>query len=598
MRMYPGGNYYDHGITDGLLRLHSTYRHDLKIYSSDEGRVQITAAAFAKGLLDLETDNNQLTPILASLVNKDAKLLDFVTHEVEEDILHAKQKLYNIMTEGHVKGRGKNKEYSTSDTAVHDDFERSGPVGYFRSRTLNSRGNIGVNLSSSPVRVPNPRCSSPAAASGGGAGEEFHDAEEHQNRTTTTTMTVNQNANYALMAADRARSMKAARRVVSSAATAAMDSIRNVMGINVTEPSVKHHPAAAGTDKSHEMDGGEDKNNVPSAASSSGDVSAGHSLPASACNSLPPSAGNSLHGGGEAAASLAADMMAQVDLDNPDFLSPSRPSTSVRSSLDETQEYRLSLDPARLDPSLNEAFTGHSPGHQHLARSSWNAGMAKEVNKSRMLLGLPEAAGGAAVAEPAQEMPPHRLSNASATATGYMSDHTLGGGGEDRGGGGGGGEGNGEERSKSKPTKSEGGGRGRAGGGGGGGGGGSGGAGSGFDELKVSVEGSISRRPPGVPPEPLKLLRLMVNLIQGLTRQLRDECFHHTNKQHVGSPVTWVDTLGALAPRGSMPKGGLAELKNTLVPAGGESFLLMHARWKKLEQVGSSAPLFRLFVTV
>ena len=33
----------------GLLRLHSTYRHDLKIYASDEGRVQMTAAAFAKG---------------------------------------------------------------------------------------------------------------------------------------------------------------------------------------------------------------------------------------------------------------------------------------------------------------------------------------------------------------------------------------------------------------------------------------------------------------------------------------------------------------------------------------------------------------------
>jgi hypothetical protein len=32
---------------------------------------------------------------------------------VEEDILHAKEKLYDIMTEGHVKGRGKNKEYST-----------------------------------------------------------------------------------------------------------------------------------------------------------------------------------------------------------------------------------------------------------------------------------------------------------------------------------------------------------------------------------------------------------------------------------------------------------------------------------------------------
>lgn len=73
---------------DGLLRLHSTFRHDLKIYSSQEGRVQTTAAAFAKvcgggrgllyfrcligvhlqGLLDLEGD---LTPILTSLVRKD-----------------------------------------------------------------------------------------------------------------------------------------------------------------------------------------------------------------------------------------------------------------------------------------------------------------------------------------------------------------------------------------------------------------------------------------------------------------------------------------------------------------------------------------------
>ena len=46
----------------GLLRLHSTYRHDLKIYSSDEGRVQMSAAAFTQGLLDLE--GASLTPIL------------------------------------------------------------------------------------------------------------------------------------------------------------------------------------------------------------------------------------------------------------------------------------------------------------------------------------------------------------------------------------------------------------------------------------------------------------------------------------------------------------------------------------------------------
>ena len=97
VRMYPRGNYYG-SDADGLLRLHSTYRHDLKIYSSDEGRVQITAAAFAKGLLALDTHRGQLTPILASLVNKDAKLLDFVTHDVEEDILHSKHKLYTAMT--------------------------------------------------------------------------------------------------------------------------------------------------------------------------------------------------------------------------------------------------------------------------------------------------------------------------------------------------------------------------------------------------------------------------------------------------------------------------------------------------------------------
>ncbi|CAI2320334.1 unnamed protein product [Caenorhabditis sp. 36 PRJEB53466] len=49
----------------GFLRLHSTYRHDLKIYASDEGRVQTTAAAFAKGLLALE---GELTPILMQMV--------------------------------------------------------------------------------------------------------------------------------------------------------------------------------------------------------------------------------------------------------------------------------------------------------------------------------------------------------------------------------------------------------------------------------------------------------------------------------------------------------------------------------------------------
>lgn len=58
----------------GVLRLHSTFRHDLKIKSSDEGRVMKTAAAFTKGLLELEGD---LTPVLVSLVSiHDSNLLD------------------------------------------------------------------------------------------------------------------------------------------------------------------------------------------------------------------------------------------------------------------------------------------------------------------------------------------------------------------------------------------------------------------------------------------------------------------------------------------------------------------------------------------
>ncbi|XP_044482631.1 chaperone protein dnaJ 16-like [Mangifera indica] len=56
------------GEGTGLLSRHSTYRRDLKIYSFDEGGVQMSAAAFAKGLLDLE---GQLMPILLLYFDRD-----------------------------------------------------------------------------------------------------------------------------------------------------------------------------------------------------------------------------------------------------------------------------------------------------------------------------------------------------------------------------------------------------------------------------------------------------------------------------------------------------------------------------------------------
>ncbi|CAK9014582.1 unnamed protein product [Durusdinium trenchii] len=52
----------------GLLRLHSSFRHDFKIYSSQEGRCLITAAAFTKGFLELDGD---IIPILVSLVHSE-----------------------------------------------------------------------------------------------------------------------------------------------------------------------------------------------------------------------------------------------------------------------------------------------------------------------------------------------------------------------------------------------------------------------------------------------------------------------------------------------------------------------------------------------
>uniref|UniRef100_A0A8C1G8A4 Inositol hexakisphosphate and diphosphoinositol-pentakisphosphate kinase n=1 Tax=Cyprinus carpio TaxID=7962 RepID=A0A8C1G8A4_CYPCA len=78
--MYPGGQGDYAGFPGcGLLRLHSTYRHDLKIYASDEGRVQMTAAAFAKGLLALE---GELTPILVQMV-KSANMNGLLDNDIE-----------------------------------------------------------------------------------------------------------------------------------------------------------------------------------------------------------------------------------------------------------------------------------------------------------------------------------------------------------------------------------------------------------------------------------------------------------------------------------------------------------------------------------
>uniref|UniRef100_A0A672FP28 Inositol hexakisphosphate and diphosphoinositol-pentakisphosphate kinase n=1 Tax=Salarias fasciatus TaxID=181472 RepID=A0A672FP28_SALFA len=112
--MYPGGQGDYAGFPGcGLLRLHSTYRHDLKIYASDEGRVQMTAAAFAKGLLALE---GELTPILVQMV-KSANmngLLDSDSDSLSSCQHRVKARLHEILQ--------KDREFT------EEDYDRLAPT--------------------------------------------------------------------------------------------------------------------------------------------------------------------------------------------------------------------------------------------------------------------------------------------------------------------------------------------------------------------------------------------------------------------------------------------------------------------------------------
>ncbi|XP_056599934.1 inositol hexakisphosphate and diphosphoinositol-pentakisphosphate kinase 2 isoform X3 [Triplophysa dalaica] len=112
--MYPGGQGDYAGFPGcGLLRLHSTYRHDLKIYASDEGRVQMTAAAFAKGLLALE---GELTPILVQMV-KSANMNGLLDNDIES-LSGCQQRVKARLHETMQKDQ----------TFVEEDFDRLAPT--------------------------------------------------------------------------------------------------------------------------------------------------------------------------------------------------------------------------------------------------------------------------------------------------------------------------------------------------------------------------------------------------------------------------------------------------------------------------------------
>ncbi|XP_063101575.1 inositol hexakisphosphate and diphosphoinositol-pentakisphosphate kinase 2 isoform X8 [Cavia porcellus] len=122
--MYPGGQDYAGFPGCGLLRLHSTYRHDLKIYASDEGRVQMTAAAFAKGLLALE---GELTPILVQMV-KSANmngLLDSDNDSLSSCQQRVKARLHEILQ--------KDRDFTAED---YEKLTPSGSISLIKSMHL------------------------------------------------------------------------------------------------------------------------------------------------------------------------------------------------------------------------------------------------------------------------------------------------------------------------------------------------------------------------------------------------------------------------------------------------------------------------------
>ncbi|KAM7147869.1 inositol hexakisphosphate and diphosphoinositol-pentakisphosphate kinase 2 isoform 16-T18 [Molossus nigricans] len=123
--MYPGGQGDYAGFPGcGLLRLHSTYRHDLKIYASDEGRVQMTAAAFAKGLLALE---GELTPILVQMV-KSANmngLLDSDSDSLSSCQQRVKARLHEILQ--------KDRDFTAED---YEKLTPSGSISLTKSMHL------------------------------------------------------------------------------------------------------------------------------------------------------------------------------------------------------------------------------------------------------------------------------------------------------------------------------------------------------------------------------------------------------------------------------------------------------------------------------
>ena len=129
--------YPSSGKGEGLLRLHNTYRHDLKCYSSEEGRCLKSAAAFLQGLLQLE---GNLIQIIYSMVWKDEKinkLLDVDSTSIETNRKEVKFKLNEFCNyNGHLKE--KYTKYVSEDNMILQNpfIKKAEKIDNFHSKMM------------------------------------------------------------------------------------------------------------------------------------------------------------------------------------------------------------------------------------------------------------------------------------------------------------------------------------------------------------------------------------------------------------------------------------------------------------------------------
>ncbi|XP_038045687.1 inositol hexakisphosphate and diphosphoinositol-pentakisphosphate kinase 2-like isoform X2 [Patiria miniata] len=146
--IYPGGQGEYAGFPGcGLLRLHSTYRHDLKIYASDEGRVQMTAAAFTKGMLALE---GELTPILVQMV-KSANTNGLLDHEKDSVTIQGKSAAFDTELQSQLF------HHRVKET-LYERFRKNGNFTEDDKKELAPTGSKSIHYSLSRIQNPTEMC--------------------------------------------------------------------------------------------------------------------------------------------------------------------------------------------------------------------------------------------------------------------------------------------------------------------------------------------------------------------------------------------------------------------------------------------------------